>query len=594
MLHADDEADDHHQDSDYYGNLITRCDSATGGLTSSDHGEYGDGRPSIGSYFEVMGARTAKYAHVSITNDGTNPTNSGKLTIAEQLKAIVKLGFPNMIERFSGFVPGFMLLVFVGSLGPDEIAGAGMGFMVGNVSGISIIIGFSLGLPPLASQSYGAGSFERCGLLLQRQLLLHLMVVVPPIAAMWWWSEAILLTLGQPPAIAALTAEFLLMRLPSLPLLCVSEDLSNFLKAQRVMVPTMVLMLVTNLASIPLSWYFIADCSRGGLGLGFKGGPIALTISNAVQCAAMCCMTRGWLGEDRTWPDWSFQAALSGWQEILAVSLPAAFMVWVEWWAFEVNLFLAGLLCSDPSDDRGSELLEATSSHHAGFRNTTAISTSLQRGLEGDGAEEITCLELDVFPVLSNTLALMFFLHFGFTIGASTQVGNLIGAGQPQQARVAAVANLVFVVSISLTAAASLFYNRQRWPMLFSNNAEVQAMVTKSIPVICMYMPLDALGPGALNTLLRTLNHVHAPAAINAVAFYVIGIPLGCYLSFGSPDMGIRGLWLGLIAGTAFMDSGLLSIFFRIDWGETARFARKRAMQDEGEEGGFESEGEGE
>ena len=98
--------------------------------------------------------------------------------IVEQLWIIVKLGLPNNVEKFSSFLPPFLMLMFMGKLGPDEIAGAGMGFMFGNVSGISMIVGFGLGLPPLASQAFGARNYQRVSELLQRQLLMHLLLVV--------------------------------------------------------------------------------------------------------------------------------------------------------------------------------------------------------------------------------------------------------------------------------------------------------------------------------------------------------------------------------------------------------------------------------
>lgn len=49
----------------------------------------------------------------------------------------------------------------------------------GNVTGISLIVGFALGLPPLVAQAYGAENYLRCGELLQRQLLIHVTVVLP-------------------------------------------------------------------------------------------------------------------------------------------------------------------------------------------------------------------------------------------------------------------------------------------------------------------------------------------------------------------------------------------------------------------------------
>jgi hypothetical protein len=49
----------------------------------------------------------------------------------------------------------------------------------GNVTGVSLVVGFALGLPPLVAQAFGAGNHARCGELLQRQLLIHLAVVLP-------------------------------------------------------------------------------------------------------------------------------------------------------------------------------------------------------------------------------------------------------------------------------------------------------------------------------------------------------------------------------------------------------------------------------
>ena len=49
----------------------------------------------------------------------------------QELKIIAHLGLPNTVERVTGFLPAFFLVVYMGMLGPDEIAGAGLGFMLG-------------------------------------------------------------------------------------------------------------------------------------------------------------------------------------------------------------------------------------------------------------------------------------------------------------------------------------------------------------------------------------------------------------------------------------------------------------------------------
>lgn len=49
-----------------------------------------------------------------------------------QWREIVLLGLPNCLEKMSSFLPGFVLMLLLGKLGPDAIAGYGMGCMFAN------------------------------------------------------------------------------------------------------------------------------------------------------------------------------------------------------------------------------------------------------------------------------------------------------------------------------------------------------------------------------------------------------------------------------------------------------------------------------
>ena len=106
-----------------------------------------------------------------------------KLELAE----IITLGWPNSVGAFASFLPGFVMLMFFKDA--NELAAAGMGFMFGNVTGLSVIIGFSTGLSPLASQAFGAGNLRRVGQLLQRQVMMHLLLICVPVAIIWLATE---------------------------------------------------------------------------------------------------------------------------------------------------------------------------------------------------------------------------------------------------------------------------------------------------------------------------------------------------------------------------------------------------------------------
>ena len=84
-----------------------------------------------------------------------------------------------------------------------------------------------------------------------------------------------------------------------------------------------------------------------------------------------------------------------------------------ERWGWELNLFSAGLLCQ-----------------------TDAYNST----------DEASCVPLDVFPLLSQTMVIVFMLHFGFSIQGGAHVGNLLGANKPRRAKAATmVPNQIFV-----------------------------------------------------------------------------------------------------------------------------------------------------
>ena len=263
---------------------------------------------------------------------------------------------------------GFVMLMF---LDGDDLEAAGMGFMFTNVTGMSLIIGFGSGAIPLMSQAFGAGNLQRCGDLLQRyananvrrmhnnalvtpcrtfvtqpaarshccgctrQLLMHAALSVL-IVVLWVNTEAILLALGQPTKIAALTHQFVLWRVPSLPALVVQQDYSNFLVAQQVMKPQMWIAVAVNAVNV-LAFPLAVSWLRA------DGAPISLTLFNWVQAMLQCVVTK-WYVEPEAWPSWSCSAAAAGWAEVLHLAVPSALCMWTEWWGWEATLFMAGVI----------------------------------------------------------------------------------------------------------------------------------------------------------------------------------------------------------------------------------------------------------
>jgi len=96
-------------------------------------------------------------------------------------------------------------------------------------------------------------------------------------------------------------------------------------------------------------------------------------------------------------------------------------MLWSEWWAWEVNLFFAGLLCTG-TDTNNVTIADATT---------------------GAGGEHASCVPLDAFPIVSQTMVICFMVHFGFGVQGGAHVGNMLGANEPTRARTASLVGVL-------------------------------------------------------------------------------------------------------------------------------------------------------
>ena len=84
-------------------------------------------------------------------------------------------------------------------------------------------------------------------------------------------------------------------------------------------------------------------------------------------------------------------------------------------------------------------------------------------------------------------------------------------------------------------------------PYLFTNNSEVTAMASALLIFGAVFQVSDtsqAIGVG----LLRGIKEVKLPTAYVAIAYWIIGIPIGYYLAF-KHNMGASGIWIGFVAG---------------------------------------------
>ena len=97
---------------------------------------------------------------------------------------------------------------------------------------------------------------------------------------------------------------------------------------------------------------------------------------------------------------------------------------------------------------------------------------------------------------------------------------------------------------------------------MFTKNGDVQLMAAMLLLFAAIFQISDstqAIGAG----LLRGIKDVKTPTVLIAVAYWVIGIPVGYMLAFPF-DMGAAGMWTGLILGLTFASLFLILRFMRM------------------------------
>lgn len=191
------------------------------------------------------------------------------------------------------------------------------------------------------------------------------------------------------------------------------------------------------------------------------------------------------------------------------------------------------------------------------------VPIGLQYGLE-TWAFQITTLlagalgeaELAAHVVALNLASLSFMVPMGLSQGASTRVGNLLGAGQTHAARRSATLALGLGAGVMVVSAVLFVTLRWELPRLYSDDATVVALAASILPIAAAFQVFDgtqAVGGG----VLRGLGATRPAAVFNLVGYYVVALPLAL-LAAKSFGMGLPGLWWGLCVGLAGVASALV------------------------------------
>ncbi|KAH9748040.1 protein DETOXIFICATION [Citrus sinensis] len=369
----------------------------------------------------------------------------------------------------------------------------------------------------------GMGS-AMLGVYMQRATFVLLATGVP-VMMVYIFCKPMLILLGESTAVASAAALFVYGLIPQIFAYAVNFPIQKFLQAQSIVLPSAYISAATLVLHLLLSWLVVYK-----FGAGLIGASLVLSLSWYIIVGAQFAYI---LMSDKckhTWTGFSVQA-FSGICEFLKLSGSSAVMLCLETWYFQILVLIAGLL---------------------------------------DNPE----LALDSLSVCMAVSGLLFMVSVGFNAAASVRVSNELGAGNPKAAAfsVVVVTSISFIISVVF--AVIVLALRHVISYAFTSGEVVANAVSELCPLLALTLLLNGVQP-VLSGVAVGCGWQAFVAYVNIACYYIVGIPLGCLLGFKF-NFGAKGIWSGMIGGTAMQTIILLWVTIRTDWKKEVEKAKMR------------------
>lgn len=197
------------------------------------------------------------------------------------------------------------------------------------------------------------------------------------------------------------------------------------------------------------------------------------------------------------------------------------------------------------------------------------VPSSLQIGMEA-GAFAVSGIIIGTIGAVAQAAhqialscaSFTFMVSMGLAQAGSIRVSNAFGRSDWPKIATIGKSTLVVALLYGSFCAVAFAVFRHQLPTLFNDNAEVLNMAGFLLIFAAIFQISDstqAIGAG----LLRGIKDVKFPTILIAIAYWVIGLPLGYVLGF-TFNMGASGIWLGLITGLTLASVFLISRFLKM------------------------------
>ena len=180
--------------------------------------------------------------------------------------------------------------------------------------------------------------------------------------------------------------------------------------------------------------------------------------------------------------------------------------------------------------------------------------------------------------VAFNLYGIRFMGFSAFAMTASTRVGNALGGGDAEGARLAALAAALVAPAIWVVVAAVLTWPPSQAALLglFTTGAdELLLQRMRSLLYLVVVLELFDGAQTILSGIIAGVGKQRRGSAFNLVAYWLCAVPAAIVLGFPL-KLGVQGFYGGMVLGPFIQTICYLWLILGLRWGQEAQLARQR------------------
>ena len=431
-------------------------------------------------------------------------------------KDILLLAYPISLGQLGNVLANMADSVMLGNYDANHLAACAFSFSI-FITVLLFLMGFSIGITPLVSQSEGKGDTSGLAKIFKNGFVTNVSfggIALVVLGALYFLMPE----MGQDKEVVELSQPYFILLSLSLVPLIFYVYLRQFIEGFGLTKPAMYFSIISNALNVFLNWLFIwGNCGFDEMGV--TGAGYATLISRVL----LPLMIIGYFFRSKflrsiVLRSLLIKVSLVECYKIIKLSFPISIQLTVEVFAFASAAIAIGTIGAD---------------------------------------------ELAAHQVAMILASISYIIMTGVGSAATIMVGHYIGQTHigmlPQLARSVARISLTFMGSMGVF----FFLFRFELPHFFLSETDIDIadVATNLLIITAIFQLPDGLQSVFLG-VLRGMRDVWIPTVITIVAYWVVSIPLGRLLAFNY-GFGVIGIWLGLVGGLTLSATFL---YFRMQY----------------------------